>query len=1051
MKPDFITKMRMHALMCLFILLPLAVAGQQKTITGKVVDEFGETLPGVTVVVEGTTRGVSTDIDGNYSISASPGEVLVFSSVGMDTQKITVGDQTVINVTLVETTAQIESVVVVGYGVQKKETVTGAVSQVSGERLRDVKMGGAIENSLQGVLPGMVVLMQDATPGEESKSITMQIRAGASMGSNSPLILVDGVERSFSNLDPEEISSISILKDASATAVYGVKGANGVVIVNTKRGSEGALQLDFSAETSLKVATRLPEYMNSYETMLLRNEAYKNDGKWSSLISDEALEHYRTGDSPWLYPDFDWMDFYFKPAFDQNYNINARGGNTFVKYFVSLGYLNETDIFDVGSIFPYKFEKKDASYWHNRYTFRNNLDFNLTKSTKLTVNLSGNIKVWNKPVDDYTQEQWYEAVTAMPYYPQEALEAFPDDRIPYDQDGIRYYENPQQGEVRLMWVGGMGFRRNKSNGVATDVNLEQKLDFITEGLKASAFYSFNNSNEYMKSYPLDYLFGYYLNPADSTWSRYTNWQALDPDTPQPKLITSRNETLSGSNRSVYYKGQLDYARSFGRHNVTAVGVFSRRQSRYTSSSVSYFPSFEEHWVARATYNYNEKYLFETSVAYTGSEKFAPGLRFGTFPSFALGWVGSEENFWKNKMPWFNYFKTRFSWGMVGSDAGIARWLYISEYTNGSDTQGFGYPVNWYPSIQEGTIPVTDATWETAVKANLGFEMGFFQNKVTLNVDLYDEHRNDILQVRRSVPSWVGVSSISGNSGETKAHGVEVELGYNHSFSRDFTIQLRGIMSANESRVVSYDEPDAKPQNVSVEGKPVGVAQRMSGYTPLSAIQDGGFYQDFDELFMWPLASGPSPIVGDFKYIDYNGDGFVNDLDRIVPNNPYVPAFTWGANLAAIYKNLTLRVDFYGIGSTTYAMRQGGMFYLYPFTQNKDNAMVQQANHWTPDNRDAEWPAVHSMATAQYNYLGNEFSIVDGRYTRLKNVAISYRLETNPLQKVGIRQVDLTLTGTNLATWTPFKLGGDPEGFNSGVDFGAYPMMKRFTFEVRMTF
>ncbi len=1047
MKPDFITKVRLHAWMCLFLLLPLTAAGQQLTITGTVVDEFGETLPGVTVVVDGTTRGVSTDIDGKYTINAFPGEVLVFSYVGMNVRRITVGTQTVINVTLLETTSEIESVVVVGYGVQKKETVVGAVSQISGERLKDVKMGGAIENSLQGVLPGMVVLMQDATPGEESKSITMQIRAGASMGNNSPLILVDGVERSFSNLDPEEISSISVLKDASATAVYGVKGANGVVIVNTKRGSEGALQLDFTAETSLKMATRLPEYMNSYETMLLRNEAYKNDGKWSSLISDEALEHYRTGDSPWLYPNFDWMDFYFKPAFDQNYNINARGGNAFVNYFVSLGYLNESDIYDVGSLFPYTFEKKDASYWHNRYNFRNNLDFNLTRSTKLTINLAGNIKVWNKPVDDYTQEQWYESVTALPYYPKETLDAFPDDRIPYDQDGIRYYENPQQGEVRMMWVGGMGFRRNKSNGVSTDVNLEQKLDFITEGLKASAFYSFNADNNYMKEYPLSYLFGYYLNPADTTWYRYTNWQVLDYDTPQPKLITSRNERLQSAGRSVYYKGQIDYARSFGRHNVTAVGVFSRRQYRGISS----FPSYEENWVARATYNYNEKYLFESSVAYTGSEKFAPGLRFGTFPSFALGWVASEEDFWKNAMPWFNYFKSRFSWGMVGSDAGIARWLYISEYTNGSDYAGFGYPMTWYPSIQEGTIPVTDATWETAVKANLGFEMGFFQNSVTLNVDLYDEHRNDILQVRRSVPSWVGVSSISGNSGETKAHGVEIELGYNHSFNRDFTLQLRGIMSANESRVVSYDEPDAKPQNVSVEGKPVGVAQRMSGYTPLSAIQDGGFYQDFDELFMWPLASGPSPIVGDFKYIDYNGDGFVNDLDRIVPRNPYVPAFTWGANLAAIYKNLTLRVDFYGVGSTTYAMRQGGMFYLYPFTQNKDNAMTAQANHWTPDNRNAEWPAVHSMATAQYNYLGNEFSIVDGRYTRLKNVAISYRLEKEPLQKVGIRQIDLTLTGTNLATWTPFKLGGDPEGFNSGVDFGAYPMMKRFTVEARMTF
>ncbi len=678
MKPDLFIKMRLLICLFLFTLVPLSVFGQTRTITGTVVDESGETLPGVTIVIEGTTRGVTTDFDGKFSIAATPQEVLVISFVGMTTANITVGSQTVINVILKAAVSEIESVVVVGYGVQKKETVVGAVSQVSGEKIRTMKMGGAIENNLQGMLPGMVVLMQDATPGEESRSITMQIRAGASMGNNTPLILVDGVERSFSNIDPNEIASISILKDASATAVYGVKGANGVVIVNTKRGREGALELEFSSETMLKAATRLPEYMNSYETMLLRNEAYSNDGKWTSLIGNDALEHYRTGDSPYLYPDFDWMDFYFKPAVDQNYNLNARGGNKFVQYFVSVGYLSEGDIFDVGSLFPYSYEKHDASYWHKRYNFRNNLDFNLTKSTKLSINLAGNLKVWNKPTDDYTQEQWFEAVTSMPFYPEEAVQQFPDDRIPYDQTGIRYFENPQQGEVRMHWLGARGFRRNKSNGVSTDVNLEQKLDFITEGLSASAYYSFNTDIAHSQNFNLDYMFGYYLNPADSTWSRYTNNQVLDLDTPQPKLNVNNSESLSSASRSTYYKGQLNYVRSFGKHNVTAVGVFSRRQSR----GISTFPSYEENWVARATYNYDERYLFESSIAYTGSEKFAPGLRFGTFPSFAAGWLASEEDFFKNALPWVNYFKTRFSWGMVGSDAGIARWLYISEYTNG---------------------------------------------------------------------------------------------------------------------------------------------------------------------------------------------------------------------------------------------------------------------------------------------------------------------------------------------------------------------------------
>jgi len=1007
----------------------------------------------VTIAIAGTTRGVTTDINGNFSINALPEDVLLISYVGMTTERITVGTQTSVKVILKSTVSQIGEIVVVGYGVQKKETVVGAVSQVSGDKIRTMKMGGAIENNLQGMLPGMVILMQDATPGEESKSITMQIRAGASMGNNTPLILVDGVERSFSNIDPNEIASISILKDASATAVYGVKGANGVVIVNTKRGREGTLELDFSTETSLKTATRLPEYMNSYETALLRNEAYSNDNKWSSLITDEAIEHYRSGDSPYLYPNFDWMDFYFKPALDQNYNLNARGGNKFVQYFVSVGYLQESDIFDVGSLFPYHYEKHDASYWHKRYNFRNNLDFNLTKTTKLSVNLSGNLKVWNKPTDDYTQEQWFEAVTSLPFYPEEAVQAFPDPNNPYDQTGIRYYENAQQGEVRMHWLGARGFRRNKSNGVSTDVNLEQKLDFITEGLSASAYYSFNSDIGYSQDFTLDYMFGYYLNPADSTWSRYTNNQVIDQNTPQPKLNVSNPDRISGAFRSSYYKGQLNYVRSFGLHNVTAVGVFSRRQSSSISSNRSVsFPSYEENWVGRATYNYDEKYMFETSIAYTGSEKFAPGLRFGTFPSFAVGWLASQEDFFKNALPWVNYFKTRFSWGMVGSDAGIARWLYISEFTNVSGTgldvtSGYGYPMIRYPYISEGRIPVTDATWETARKSDLGFEMGFLNNQITLNVDLYDEHRTNILQSRRSVPSWVGAGTIQGNSGETKAHGVEVELGLNHTFNK-LTLQLHGTLAANESRVVSYDEPDALPEHLSVEGKPVGVAQRMW----CSGILDDGFYQDFDELFIWPRASGGSPIVGDFKYVDYNGDGTVNASDLIVAANPYAPAITWGLNLAAIYKNWTARVDFYGISSTSYPMRQGGMFFLYPFSQNKDNAYTSHADHWSPTNTDATWPAVHSMATDQYNYQANSFAIVDGKYTRLKNVAISYKLDAPVLGKIGVKQVDLTLTGTNLLTWTPgFKLGGDPEGFNSGVDFGAYPMMKRFTFEVRLLF
>lgn len=1043
MKPEFFKKVLLFTAFAIMSLIPMRVSGQTGIVTGTIYDESGGTLPGVTIAIVGTTRGTNSDIDGKFTINANAGEVIQISFVGMISQNLTVGTQMKnLRVVLKTAVSEIAEVVVIGFGTQKKETVVGSVAQVSGDKLRNMKMGGSIENALQGNLPGMVVLMQDATPGEEAGSITMQIRAGASMGNNSPLILVDGVERSFSNMDPNEVASISILKDASATAVYGVKGANGVVIVTTKRGRAGALQLDFTAETQLKVAANLPVYMESYETMLLRNEAYKNDGMFSSLIPDAALEHYRTKDSPYLYPSTDWMDFLFKPAVDKNYNLNARGGNDFVQYFVSLGFLSEGDIFNVGDMFPYKYEKYNGHYWHKRYNFRNNLDFNLSKTTKLTVNLAGNLKVWNKPVDDYTQGIWFGSSTALPYYPAEVIEQFPDPKNPFDKTGIRYYENAQQGEVEMHWMGARGFLRNKSNGVSTDVSLEQKLDFITKGLSASGFYSINNNVAYRQTFNLDMMYSYFLSPKDSTWTRWTNNQALDPDSPQPKLNVSAGDALTSASVSYYYKGQLNYNRRFGKHDVGGMAVFSRRKSQSGAS----FPSYEESWVGRSTYAYADKYMFEGSLAYTGSEKFAPGLRFGLFPAFAVGWLASEENFFKSSVPWMNYLKAKFSWGKVGSDAGIARWLYRSEYTASGST-GFGYPNVSYPLINEGAIAVTDATWEDAIKKNLGFEMGFFKNVVTLNVDFYDEKRTNILQARRSVPAWVGAGTINANIGETKAHGLEVELGINKTFFRKLTVQLRGTLGANESMVVSYDEPVALPAHLSVEGKPVGVAQRMN----CSAFPDGGFYQNFDELFIWPRAAGIAPIVGDFKYVDYDGNGRVDASDRVVSANPYTPAITWTTNLAVMYKNWDARVDFYGTSSTSFPMRAGGMWYLYPFSVNKDVAYTSMVDHWTPENTNPTWPSPHFQSTSQYNYTTNQFSIINGGYARLKNLSVGYKLNTSAMKLAGIKEVSLRLTGTNLITWSKSILGGDPEGFNMGVDFGAYPMMKRYSLELKLSF
>ncbi|MFZ5942181.1 MAG: SusC/RagA family TonB-linked outer membrane protein [Bacteroidota bacterium] len=1030
------------------------VQAQVREVTGTVVDANGETVIGATVVVKGTTQGTTTDVNGRFKINVTSNDVLVFSFVGYETQEIKVGANSVIYVTMEQAQLTMDEVVVVGYGVQKKESVVGAIAQVSGDKLKSIKMGGSIENTLQGKLPGLIVIMTDPTPGEEAiggyyaaAPIEMVIRGGSSMGSNAPLVIVDGVERNFSNLDPNEVASITILKDASATAVYGVKGANGVIIVNTYRGHKGTMELDFTANTTVKYPTMLPEYMNAYETLLLRNEAYRNDGKWNMIIPDDVLEHYRIQDEPYLYPDFDWMDYYFKPGFDQSYNLNARGGNDFVQYFTSIGFLSEGDIWSTGQEFYYDYDKHNASYWHNRYNFRNNLDFNLTKTTKLSVNLGGNIKIWGKPEDTFTQEQWFEPVTVMPFYPAEALEQYPDNLIPWDQGVKRPMINIAQGEARLHWMGARGFKRFKSNEINADIIFDQKLDFITEGLSIRGLYSYNSNIIYQQYFTVPVYYAYYLDPETKTWSRYTANQALDLDSPQLPLQVTEPEYLFQVGRAHYYEIKAGYVRSFGKHNINALGLFSRRQYRTASE----FPHYEESWVGRAEYNYDDRYFAEASIAYTGSEKFAPGLRFGTFPSVGAGWMISNEEFYGDLKQKINHMKIRYSYGQVGSDAGISRWLYISEYNLSGGGVSFGYPMQYYQYIAEGNIPVTDATWEVATKQNIGMEFGFFQNLITLDIDLFNEYRDNILQTRQRVPSWVGVSDIIANIGSTKSHGFEIDLGISKYFENGLYLMANMNTSVSENRVVFYDEPAQKPFNLKVEGKPVDIARRMGGYTPGTGLVDQGYYQDFDELFMWPVASGGNPIVGDLKFMDFNGDGNVDAQDYVVSEDPTTPNAVWNAQFGGGYKNWTMDFTFYGISATARPVRQGGMFYLYPFTQNKDNAYTAHADHWTPENTDPAWPSVHSEATVQYNYQISNFSMIAGKYFRLRNIRLSYKIQSQALRTIGIKSMDLSLIGTNLWTWKELDWGGDPEGFNFGVDFGAYPQTKRLTLEVHATF
>ncbi len=1023
---------------------------QQYNLTGTVKYADGEEIIGATVQVKGTTKGTVTDISGRYTISVAPDDVVLFSYVGMVAQEIPVEGKRVIDVILVDDVEELDEVVVVAYGVQKKASVVGAISQVSGDVIRKINTGGSVENTLQGRIPGLNIIGRDATPGEEaisyygSEGLSMNIRGMTAMGNNSPLLIVDGVERSFSNLDPNEIADISVLKDASATAVYGVKGANGVIIVTTKRGRSGAIQLEFSSQLSVKTPTILPTYLDAYETLSLRNVACKNDQKWEFIVPDDILQKYKDQSEPYLYRNFDWMDFYFKPGFDQTYNINARGGNNFVRYFVSLGYMSEGDIFTTGDKVPYSYDKHNASYFHNRYTFRNNLDFSLTPTTTLAVNLGGNVREYGKPIDTFTQERWFQSVTDFPFYPVEALEQYPDDQIPWDQGVTRPFVDPNTVPAtgRLYWEGGLGFWRHKANQSNVDLNLQQKLDFITEGLSVSGLFSYNNSVIYRQEYSVPYFYAYYLNPETLKWTRHHSEGELDYNTPPPP-IRVLNDNVFMSSRSTYYQARLNYQRVFNDvHSVTGMGIFSRRKSQ----GLSDFPHYEENWVARATYDYDGRYLLEASVSHTGSEKFAPGLRFGTFPSFAGGWNVSNEEFFKPAERFINNLKFKYSWGQVGNDGGIPRWLYRTEYTESGGGVSFGYPALTYPYISEGPIPVTNATWEKATLQNLGIEMGLFNNLVSLEIDLFNEHRTDMLQSRNRVPSWVGVSSIQSNVGEAKSHGIEVALGLQHQFRNGLYLYFDGNFSATESRVLYWDESEFVPDHLKAEGKPVALARRLWS----RGVMDDGFYESFDDLFLYPQRVDKKPMVGDLKYIDFDGNGYIDAQDGVVGDEPWEPTRIYNGTFGGSYKNWSLEFSLYGISNTQRMVRGGGEFFLFPFTQHRNNAYRAHADYWRPDNRNPQFPTPHYEANDHYNYFNTQFSMIDGQYIRLRNVRLGYNFDTL-FSSFGVNQVELALSGVNLFTWKRSKWGGDPEGFNFGEDFGSYPHLRRYALEVRVVF
>lgn len=1055
-------KLKLLFAMCLFSTLGWA---QGITVKGVVSDESGG-LPGASVIVKGSEAtsiiGTVTDIEGNYSLTVGANDVLVVSFLGYDTKEVGVNGLTTINIALNPSSESLEELVVVGYGVQKKASSVGAITQAKGDELLKAGSVTTVNEAIQGMLPGVTSIITDGKPGAEASDIF--IRGKASWQGTDPLILVDGVERSMTDVDPNEIESISVLKDASATAVFGVKGGNGVILITTKRGQISKPKISATANFGFKQPTSKLEF-GDYETaMTLWNEALMNDGQYDKLIYEskinawkEAIATGNTGPYNEYFPDIDWYDRIVNDwGYQQQYNVNARGGTNFVKYFVSLGYLNDGDIYNTEAN-----ELFDPSFKYQRFNWRSNFDIDVTSTTTFQVNIAGKLGYRNQPgyrINGNGESGWGQDQ----FFSQ--LYSAPSNLFPVQwSDGT--YGSDDTGAGNLSLALDMGQRIYKYYEGFFDFKVNQQLDFITKGLSAKGSFSYSVNSKFesriqrysggnfgeSNKITFNRVYDYsqptvnadgsvsYALIRDNMYPSTANYQTPEPWAGYDFLMPSSDNPFS---RRLYYEMSLNYARTFGDHTVSALGLFSRREKK---NDLTYqVQRRQEDWVGRFTYAYKDRYLMEVNGSRNGSEAFAPGKRFGTFYSGSLGWRISEEPFIKQNFgEVLSNLKVRYSYGTVGVD-GDKRFLYQQSYTtSGSYTFGdYTSKTSYGPLYIEGDAANVNATWETSIKQNLGVEFGII-SKLTGTLELYKEDREGIL-MDIWAPIWYlpSTKTAQGNIGKTKNHGVEFEMGWNDKIGSEFRYFVRANVAANENRIVFRNDGVNTEEHLKQAGKPIGFQSKYI---------NAGYFQDMNDVFNYTASSANQGtwIPGDVIYADYNIDREIDSKDQVVTQNLTYPLTNYGFTIGGSYKGFALNMRFYGVANVNKDVPDMILYDNLSGGTGVYRVGTTALSRWTPETAaTATKPVNHFTTTANaYNRLPSNYDYRDASYLRLKNVELSYTVSKNMIERFNMSKLQFYVNGNNLMTWTNLQDGLDPEA----KKVNAYPLIRRYNLGLRASF
>ena len=998
---------------------------QNKTIkvSGTVTDEQNQPLIGVNVTIQGVTGfGTTTDVDGKYTIEMEPYNRLVFSYIGFVEQEILIKEQTKQNVVLKEDDAtSLDEVIITGTGVQKKLTVTGAVTQISMDDIASTSTSN-LTNMLAGNVPGVMAMQSSGQPGQNTSEFWVRGISTFGAGS-SALVLVDGFPRDLNEISIEDIESFTVLKDASTTAIYGSKGANGVILITTKKGKAGKVNVDAKFEAAYNTRTMTPTFADGYSYASMMNEALITRNQ-EPEYSPEELEILKLGLDPDLYPNVDWQDLLLRNgAMTYRGSLNLSGGGNTARYFISGSYLNEQGMYKVDENIKKDYDTNANSQLYN---YRMNVDVDITKTTLVKVGVSGSLRKMNEP--GRAINVW-EAL--MRQNPIEIPAMYSDGRFP--TRGVDADTNP--------WVltTQTGYNETWNNKIQTNITLEQKLDFITKGLSFVGRFGYdtnNGSNIRRMKMPELYKANKQRNEAgELVFNRIAAEQKMS------------QESGSSGSRYEYLEAELHYNRGFKDHNIGATLKYNQNSSISTvgigGDIINGIARRNQGLAGRVSYNWKNRYFADFNFGYNGSENFAKGHQFGFFPAMSAAWNVAEEGFIRNNAKWINMFKIRYSYGKVGNDNLGARFPYL--YTIAGVDRGYqwadlGYNKS-YTGLAYTSLANNNVTWEIATKHDLGIDLALFNDKFSLTVDYFNEYREGIYMTRNYVSYMVGLNGLAptANVGKVSSEGFDGNFAVKQKFG-EWDLTLRGNITYSKNTIEDRDEENAYYKYQLQKGYRVNQARGLIA---------AGMFSDYEEIRNYPTQQFGEVMPGDLKYKDVNGDGIVDGGDVVAIGATERPNLIYGVGLSARWKSFDFNIHFQGAGKSSYCI-QGPS--VYAFSQKEIGNILPDLvdGRWIDStisgteatmNPNASYPRL-SYGGNSNNYRASTFWLRNGSYLRLKTLEIGYNLPQKWVNKIYSKNIRLFFIGTNLLTFSEFKLWDPEMGSATGAH---YPLAKTFSF------